>query len=195
MFIAASCILHNFLLFCCFCFAGNDNWKFEVAAADTLGCITHTFDCTLPGNTPKRKPKREDLKFYPHCVAGHTYKDAHGRSHITYQEMLKLAEISTPPSYLKIDVEGFEYDAFSQMIQSEHSSSSHQSLLPQQIQVELHWATRMTGIEWMPRVLSSGELALFSSMMYQGGGYLPIHLDFDPGCSSCMEVLYYKTLC
>ena len=27
---------------------GNDNWKFEVAAADQLGCIIHTFDCTLP---------------------------------------------------------------------------------------------------------------------------------------------------
>ena len=97
------------------------------------------------------------------------------------------------PAYLKIDVEGFEYDTFSQMIQNDDAGS--QSLLPQQIQVELHWATRMTGIEWMPRVLSAGEIALFSSMMYQGGGYLPIHLDFNKYCPPCMEVLYYKAIC
>lgn len=180
---------------------GNDNWKFEVAAADTLGCITHTFDCTLPNNTPKRKPDRGDVRFYPHCLDGRTYTDLHGRSYVTYKDMLQLTGIVVPPTYLKIDVEGFEYDVFSQMIQDDRlrqassTAGLSTSLLPQQIQVELHWATRMTGVEWMPRTRGAGELALFSALMYAGGGYLPIHQDFNPHCTTCMEVLYYKALC
>jgi hypothetical protein len=188
---------------------GNDNWKFEVAAADTLGCITHTFDCTLHDNTPKNKPNRPDLRFYPHCLDGRTYTDSHGRSYVTYKDMLQLTGIVVPPTYLKIDVEGFEYDVFSQMIQDDRLRQQQQqqqssttagvvvstSLLPQQIQVELHWATRMTGVEWMTRTRSAGELALFSALMYSGGGYLPIHQDFNPHCSTCMEVLYYKVVC
>ena len=112
--------------------------------------------------------------------------------------MLLMAGIlHSPPAYLKMDVEGFEYDIFAQMIQKDQerrreetfqtqqqreeghhnqgqgfrqiawsSTGFASSMLPDQIQVELHWATRMTGVEWMPRTLSAGELALFDSMMY-----------------------------
>ena len=100
--------------------------------------------------------------------------------------MLKVAGIDSAPTYFKIDVEGFEYDIFSNMIQE----SSH--LLPQQIQVELHWATRMNGLSWMPRTRSAAEVALLTSMMFTAGGYLPLKLDFNPFCTSCMEVLYFR---
>jgi hypothetical protein len=178
---------------------GNDNWAFEIAAADILGCVTHTFDCTLPDGKPRRKPDRDDIRFYPHCIDGRSYTDGHGRSYLTFQDMLETAGVQEPPSYFKIDVEGFEYDIFSEMIQQEEirqqRNPESKSLLPQQIAVELHWATRMTGVPWMPRTRGSGELALFSSMMYLGGGYLPIHLDFNVHCSTCMEVLYLRAIC
>jgi len=183
---------------------GNDNWILEEAVVSTLkDCVTHTFDCTLPNNAPQNKPDNPNVRFYPHCLDGHSYQDPHGRSFVTYRDMLTMAGIEGAPTYLKIDVEGFEYDIFTDMIRGGGGSkadanggdSSTLSLLPQQIQVELHWATRMTGVEWMLRTRGAGELALFSSMMYLGGGYLPIHLDFNPGCVSCMEVLYYKTVC
>ncbi|KAL3912305.1 MAG: hypothetical protein SGILL_006936, partial [Bacillariaceae sp.] len=183
---------------------GNDNWKFEQAVRDVLGCTTHTFDCTLPNRMPKRKPKDSRVKFYPHCLDGNSRSDEHGRSYLTYGDALRLANITTPPLYLKIDVEGFEYDIFAQMIQQDNErntmeqqqqqqqrESSSASLLPQQIQVELHWATRMTGVEWMPRTLSAGELALFGNVMYQGGGYVPIQLDFNPYCIG-MNMIYSK---
>ena len=100
--------------------------------------------------------------------------------------MLKTAGIQTPPAYFKLDVEGFEYDIFTEMMQSP-------DLLPQQIQVELHWGTRMTGLSWMPRLRTSGEIALMAGMMFHGG-FLPVHLDFNPYCTSCMEVLYFRAL-
>ncbi len=81
--------------------------------------------------------------------------------------MLKTAGIQKPPAYFKLDVEGFEYDIFTEMMQSP-------DLLPRQIQVELHWGTRMTGLSWMPRLRTSGEIALMAGMMFHGG-FLPVH--------------------
>lgn len=187
---------------------GNDNWKFEIAMADR-GCETHTFDCTLPGDgLPRRKPDRPDIHFYPYCMHARNFTDAHGRSYLTYASMLQEAGLLThhhpqqkPPDYLKMDIEGFEYEIFTQMIQEERTLQAHdassfgRSIMPLQIQVELHWGTRMHGVKWMPRTLSAGELALFSGMMYMGGGYLPIHLDFNPHCTPCMEVLFFKAVC
>lgn len=165
---------------------GNDNWKFEVAAADQLGCVIHTFDCTLPDGTPKHKPRRDDIRFYNYCIDGESRSDSQGRQYLTYGDMLKTAGIQTPPAYFKLDVEGFEYDIFTEMMQSP-------DLLPQQIQVELHWGTRMTDLSWMPRLRTSGEIALMAEMMFHGG-FLPVHLDFNPYCAPCMEVLYFRAL-
>ena len=67
--------------------------------------------------------------------------------------------------------------------------------LPQQIMVELHWATRMTGVTWMPRTRTAAEIALMSNMMYSGGGYMPIFQNWVKQCPCCMEVLYFRTLC
>jgi Methyltransferase domain len=165
---------------------GNDNWKFESAVVDQLGCTTHTFDCTLPGGAPKKKPNDDRIHFYNYCIDGTTRTDPHGRQYLSYQDMLKKAGITSAPSYFKIDVEGFEYDIFQSMVA--HSPA----LLPTQIQVEMHWATRMTGVQWMLRTKSSAEIALFSSMMHRAG-YLPILLDFNKYCTTCMEVLYFRS--
>ena len=165
---------------------GNDNWKFEEAVQAQLGCTTYTFDCTLPGGKPRRKPKNDNIKFFNYCIDGHAHNDTFGREYVTYSDMLQIANLHQPPTYFKIDVEGFEYDIFSQMIRDSPD------LLPLQIQVELHWASRMTGLSWMPRTRSAAEVALLSSMMFSAGHYLPIQLDFNPYCTTCMEVLYFR---
>lgn len=166
---------------------GNDNWKFELAVVEELGCSTFTFDCTLPGGKPRHMPDNPKIHFFNACVAGTTHEDSFGRKFLTYADMMQEAKIDTPPDYFKIDVEGFEYDIFTQMI----NESPH--LLPLQIQVELHWATRMTPLPWMPRARSAAEIAMLGSMMFNAGGYMPVHLDFNPHCTSCMEVLYFRT--
>jgi hypothetical protein len=186
---------------------GNDNWKFESQVVQKMkGCTTHTFDCTLPDGTPKRKPDRKDILFYNYCMDSHRHHDDFGREYVTYFDMLQIANLQAPPVLLKIDVEGFEYDIFSHMIQQANNGNSsvvslqqqQSSLswwLPQQIQVELHWATRMTGVSWMPRTKTTAEIALLCGMMFNGGGYLPIHQYWHPACPCCMEVLYFRALC
>jgi hypothetical protein len=178
----------------------NDRWHFEEQVADALRCTVHTFDCTLRGGQPRRKPDRDDIRFYNYCIHERTFVDTHGRQYLSYRDILEkaglllpdVASIKRPPvALLKIDVEGFEYDILSQMI----SDSASRHLLPQQIQVELHWATRMTSLPWMLRARTSAEVALFGGMMFHGGGYLPIHTDFNRYCSSCLEVLYFRAAC
>jgi Methyltransferase domain len=165
---------------------GNDNWKFEQSIVDTLGCETYTFDCTLPGGTPKRKPNDDRIHFFNTCIDGHDHEDAHGRKFVTYDRLLNIAGITEAPEYFKIDVEGYEYDIFTQMVNNDHA------LLPKQIQVEMHWATRMTGLPWMPRMRSAGEIALLMGMLFNAAGYMPVKLDFNPHCTSCMEVLFFR---
>ncbi|CAB9503676.1 expressed unknown protein [Seminavis robusta] len=193
---------------------GNDNWKFELEVVTIMpGCITHTFDCTLQNGTPKRKPDRDDIRFYNYCIDGVERKDEHGRHFITYFDIVQKAQLQAPPMMFKIDVEGFEFDVFSSMIQQANSndeiaiiskpsdganSTAHHTpsyWLPQQIMVELHWATRMTGISWMPRTRTTAEIALLSGMMYTGGGYMPIFRNWIKYCPSCMEVLFFRMLC
>ena len=79
------------------------------------------------------------MHFYPHCISSHTaYIDEETkRSYMTYREMIDWTGLQTPPStLLKMDVEGFEYDVLTQMLQDDY-------LLPLQ-----HWATRMVDVPW-----------------------------------------------
>ena len=166
----------------------NDQWGMETALKE-YGCETHTFDCTLKDNKAKNQPPNSpNMHFYPHCISSHTaYIDEETkRSYMTYREMIELTGLQTPPTLLKMDVEGFEYDVLTQMLQDDY-------LLPLQIQVELHWATKMVDVPWMLRTLTSAELALFSGMMFTSGGYLPVHR--DESCTVCLEVLYVRALC
>ncbi|CAB9525116.1 expressed unknown protein [Seminavis robusta] len=193
---------------------GNDNWTFELQVVKMLpGCVTHTFDCTLENGTPKQKPDRDDIRFYNYCIDSKERKDEHGRHYITYFDIVQKAQLKVPPHMFKIDVEGYEYDVFSSMIQQANSddemtiitknsdgttnTAHHQPSywLPQQIMVELHWATRMTGVSWMPRSRTTAEIALLSNMMFTGGGYMPTFRRWIRFCPSCIEVLYFRTLC
>lgn len=165
---------------------GNDNWAFEQDIVNKLGCHTYTFDCTLPDGKPKRKPNDDRIHFYNYCIDGRIYEDVHGRKFLTYDKMLEIAGIEQAPDYFKMDVEGYEYDIFTQMVNDGHA------LLPRQIQVELHWATRMTGIAWMLRMRSSAEIAMLMGMLFNVAGYMPVKVDFDSGCKTCIEVLLFR---
>jgi hypothetical protein len=176
---------------------GNDNWDFETSVVEDMkGCQTHTFDCTLQGGQPKQKPDRDDIHFYPYCINDHNHVDEHGREYLTYFDIIARAGLKGPPTLLKMDVEGFEFDIFSHMIQQANQQPEQYSYwLPQQMQVEIHWATRMRGVAWMARTRTSAELALLSGMMFTGGGYMPIFQNWDKGCPSCIEVLYFRFTC
>jgi len=150
----------------------NGEWGFEKNIAATTNCQTHTFDCTLPNHEP-HKPNITTIHFYPTCIA-HEYKRIKKRKmeYLTYAQTVERAGLTDSPTLLKMDVEGFEYDVLTQMIvdanvhngdsDNRHNSDKNKTdMLPLQISVELHYATRMYDLPWMPRMRTAAEIALF----------------------------------
>ena len=172
----------------------NDQWGFENEVMQKLsGCVTHTFDCTLKDYTPMHKPQSDDVRFYPYCL-GSTHAQP---PYLTYQHIwyatqgqsTQRTKKTIPPTLLKMDIEGFEYD----VIQSILSSDS--SIWPEQIMMEVHWATRMVDLPWMPRTRTAAEIALFFGGLFNFGGYIVAHSRTFSGCKPCMEVLLVRAVC
>eukprot|EP00986_Skeletonema_menzelii_P019583 scaffold28514_cov331-Skeletonema_menzelii.AAC.1 len=63
-----------------------------------------------------------------------------------------------------MDIEGFEYSVILNSI-----LSSDPLMWPEQIMMEVHWATRMVDVPWMPRTRSASELALFFGVLFNRG--------------------------
>lgn len=168
----------------------NDQWGFERAVMRHVpNCRTHTFDCTI--SKPQRKPTLDNVKFYSICIASQDLVQE-GRHYNSYATMYNLTGMKGPPRLLKMDVEGFEYDVLSSMMSN---AAEDDSLLPEQIVVELHTATRMYDLPWLLRSRQAAEVTLLIGQMYRQGGYLPVYVDYNPGCGPCLEVLFVKVLC
>ena len=169
----------------------NGQWGFEETVVANTKCITHTFDCTV--QDPK-KPNVDAINFYPYCVANEN-KEIEGRQFRTYKGIVEAAKLTSPPDLFKMDVEGYEFDVMRQMLVEAHKSGT-MDLLPTQVSVELHYATRMYDIPWKMRNLTAAEIALFMGMMYNRGGYVPVYYErFGPGCFHCAEILFVRMFC
>lgn len=167
----------------------NDQWGFEKEVMDhpkLRGCVTHTFDCTLRDNTPRNKPQNDNVKFYPYCIGS----EGQQSPYLPFDQMWKFAKTKQAPKFLKMDVEGFEYDVVLNSI-----LSSDPSIWPEQIMMEIHWATRMVDLEWMPRTRTAAELALFFGVLFNRGGYIVQHTHFNDGCQTCLEILLVRAVC
>ena len=164
----------------------NDQWGFErQVVRHAPHCITHTFDCTM---IPKRKPNQRTVRFYKTCLGA---KPMPG--YATYEQLWKETGVQTrqAPRILKMDIEGFEYDVVLHLLT--HSSSE---LWPEQISMEVHWASRMVDLSWMLRTRQAAEISMFFSVLFNVGGYIPVFREFFPvGCPSCMEVLLVRFVC
>jgi len=183
-----------------FSVGSNDQWGFEQEVLQKLpNCVTHTFDCTLANNTPRRKPNSDNVKFYPYCIGDGTQNsDTNDESAVKtskeflpYSKLWEHANIERAPKFLKIDVEGFEFGVIPHMLRS-----SPQETWPEQIMVEIHWATRMVDNRSVLRTRQASEMALFFGQLFNQGGYLPVFVKyFEPHCATCLEVLFVRVLC
>ena len=174
-----------------FSVGSNDQWGFEEEVVKELPeCVTHTFDCTLKDNAPRLKPASDSVRFYPYCIGGDHNVGSKERF-LPYGDMWKKANITAPPKMLKIDVEGFEFDVIPAMLRN-----SPPEIWPEQIAIEIHWATRMVSAPSVLRTISTAEIALLFGHLFIQGGYLPVKAKyFDPDCSSCLEVLFVRVRC
>ena len=185
-----------------FSIGSNDEWGFEQQFTHYAPhCTVHTFDCTL---TPRRMPKNNpNIVFHPYCL-GTTPKsndkdndsNVQGtRQYRSYHELVQLAQATitsaSPPKLLKMDIEGFEYSVLLDLLRT-----SSPTTWPEQISMEVHWATRMVDLDWMLRTKTAAEMTLWFTTLFTMAGYLPVARKFFPiGCPSCVELLLVRIVC
>jgi hypothetical protein len=164
----------------------NDEWGFEIDVLKRTKCTVDTFDCTL--RAPSHKPNDHRIRFHPLCI-GADSRTVAGREYRSFDQLMDVLGLASPPTLLKMDIEGFEYNTLTAML------SNSTKGLPQQLMIEIHWASKMVDLTWLLRTRQSAELALFTGMLFNAGGYMPVHTSWDKGCVPCLEVLFVRVKC
>ena len=173
-------------------FGSNNQWDTEIEIHKMTRCRSHTFDCTSSASQPNNI--RDRAFFYKLCIGDHNYKDAAGLEYVTWTTALKRAGMTGSPDYLKMDIEGFEFQVLRNLIYDGH-------LLPDQIALEIHQLTFPPGsgnpasfLSWAGRTKDLDELLSFFLMLYEKGFRLSF-VDHDTVCGTCLEVLLSRVYC
>jgi hypothetical protein len=167
----------------------NNQWGFERSVFNAMpNCMIHTFDCTVgPDAAPPAKiASRTTL--HRACIGAEDATAADGRPFLSWRSAMKLVGASAPPLYLKMDIEGYEYQVLRSIVDAG-------VLAPAQIALELHYTTAMPGLPWRGRRKSSGELAAFMEYLHRQGGYFLLHRRDNPRSKSCTELLVGRLPC
>lgn len=168
-------------------------WDAEVDIFQRTKCRIHTFDCTSEDSMPKRI--RERTQFHKQCIGASSFNRSVGSSDkpqefISWPSMLKIIGKTTPPTYLKMDIEGWEYSVLRGMLRS------GSELLPEMIAMEIHARlhAKSEGLPWKIRSKEIPELTGLALMMYHKG-YRLIYIDWTTKCGHCLEVLWARVFC
>lgn len=125
----------------------------------TTGTVD-TFDCTGDGkNWSVPEALRGRVRLHEVCLSSES-KVIGARRYVTYKDMLAMAGTTDFPAYLKMDIEGWEFDVLRSIVDSH---AQHGSALPMQIAFELHyinWDTSNSGMSWARRQKGVEELCV-----------------------------------
>jgi len=154
-------------------------WDFEIAVFAKTPCHIHTFDCTVHSRIMVPERIRSRTSLHRVCIAARSYTDP--RTHRVFEDWPTLLKrVGMPiqaPSFLKMDIEGFEYQVLRAVLGSHHLATGTSkatealSLWPTQIAMELHFQTQMRELPFHGRLVSVGEIALFMDFLWRQGGY------------------------
>ena len=147
----------------------NNQWDFEEAVFDQLNCTVATFDCTAGAQVPSRIASR--TRFYPICISGWDRVDENNRVYLAWPSLMRLINAQKAPDYLKMDIEGGEYEALATMLKEGF-------LMPRQVAFEIHTHRK-----------TLGDVALIMESLYTQGGYFFVDQRPNIECRECTEVL------
>jgi len=165
----------------------NGQWAFEESVHGRTNCEIHTFDCTGDWAPPAEIADR--THFHKICLGDpNRQHSASGQNMWSYGQIVKKFSPEKAPKYLKIDIEGFEYGVFRNML----SDSDILSYIPEQIAVEIHTRVHWPALTWRHRHKSQLELRSWKVMMQLVGGYHLIHREDNPMCWYCTELLLMR---
>lgn len=164
-------------------------WDFEEDIYDKMpNCKIHTFDCTVsPGSAPPRKISGR-TKLHRICIGSKDMTTRDGLVFKSWGSIMTLINATAAPLYLKMDIEGYEYQVLQTIIDGGR-------LMPMQIAFELHYRTQMPKLSWNLRSKSSAEIATFMEYLYHEGGYFLIDRHDNNFCGHCTELLISRLQC
>lgn len=165
-----------------FSVGGNNQWDFELNVAQSTDCKIHTFDCTVDGVVPNNIKSK--TSFHKVCL-GDKDETIDGKTFLSWESLLSAVNVSSSPTYLKMDIEGYEIPVMRSIIDSGKD-------LPLQIAMELH-LTKMS--DNYVRMRSSAEIMAFMNYIHDFGGYMMIDRNDNNFCPHCSELLLVRVDC
>jgi len=182
----------------------NGQWTFEADIFARTGCRVEVFDCTVdPEEVTVPMYLRGRVRLHYHCIGPPPDGKGKGRiyswptrrfvdttrdlSFVTYARALQIAGIHSAPTFLKMDIEGYEWAVLPQLLANSATS-------PAQLAVEVHFQTQMPGLSWFGRLKSPAEL-LALGLRLANAGYVIAQRNDNPSCMKCTELLLVRDPC
>ena len=154
----------------------NNQWGFEEAVASEFPhCRVETFDCTVDATVPA--PLRSRVTFHPFCLG---VRD--NAQELSWPGIVRRLGLTEPPTALKADIEGFEWDVFDAL-----ARSGAESLLPFSVSIEVHLWTEVKEVRWQGRWRRPDETAGWMETL-RSVGYALVDRHDNPLCSYCSEI-------
>ncbi len=158
---------------------GSDgDFSFEEDIFARTKCRIETFDCTGTWEVPMSIASR--TRIHKYCIgAGENLRpdQLNWRSLLTktiknHSDTLPFLGLSHAPKYVKMDIEGFEYEILYEMVQT-----LPRHLLPETIALEVHGPWTGIGL----------HIAIFFDYLFRYGGY--VVLDRRDASPCCTEII------
>ena len=160
-------------------------WTFEEGVVRQTKCYVHVFDCTLESSGGIHVP--DALK---HRVTGHNIcigsqdEVVGNRQFLSYGSLLKHAKVLGTPTFLKMDIEGYEWEVIPNIIENFYPQ------LPLQVAFELHYGQDPAlPLPWGHSWKTAGEIITFIDYLYRVGGYYIIDRHDNAACGYATELL------
>ena len=166
----------------------NNEWDFEIAIYNAFpSCRIETFDCTVPQHIRAPASIASRTTLHHVCVGPENLVDPLYKS---WKTILKMLGVKTAPLYLKMDIEGHEYQVLRSIVDDG-------TLLPIQIAFELHYMTQSEHLPWAVNHnrKSSAEILTFMEYLQYQGGYYFIDRRDNMACPFCTELLITQLPC
>ena len=171
-----------------FSIGSNNQYEFEQAVHQTFPstCKIHTFDCTVARPTPP-----PFVQYHSICL-GSTPERIQGREFTSFSDLVERTG-GIQPSLVKMDIEGWEWVALVQLMESAETLWNEQrvNIYPDQLALEIH--TNMA--PWSLGHMYEEETLAYFNYLYYRHGYVLVYERPNVLCSTCWEVLLVKITC